>query len=73
VPSYTPILTGDSQRDYPIPGMEVDVHVAEAPRREPLRPKVIGERPGLERGKAYLLQLVNGKGEVVAKTSAIFK
>jgi hypothetical protein len=33
----------------------------------------IGERQGLERGKAYLLQLVNDKGEIVAKTSAIFK
>jgi hypothetical protein len=33
----------------------------------------ITERQGLERGKAYLLQLVNDKGEVVAKTSAVFK
>jgi hypothetical protein len=33
----------------------------------------IGERQGLERGKAYILQLVNDQGEVVAKTSAIFK
>jgi len=33
----------------------------------------INERQGLERGKAYLLQLVNDKGEIVAKTSAIFK
>jgi hypothetical protein len=34
---------------------------------------VISERQGLERGKAYLLQLVNDQGDVVAKTSAIFK
>jgi hypothetical protein len=33
----------------------------------------ISERQGLERGKAYVLQLVNDKGEIVAKTSAIFK
>ncbi|HEX4405647.1 MAG TPA: hypothetical protein VH560_12505 [Polyangia bacterium] len=33
----------------------------------------ISERQGLERGKAYVLQLVNDKGDVVAKTSAIFK
>jgi hypothetical protein len=33
----------------------------------------IGEHQGLERGKAYMLQLVNDKGEIVAKTSAIFK
>jgi hypothetical protein len=33
----------------------------------------IGESQGLSRGKAYLLQLVNDKGEIVAKTSAIFK
>jgi hypothetical protein len=31
------------------------------------------ERQGLERGKAYVLQLVNDKGEIVAKTSAILK
>ncbi|HVZ73929.1 MAG TPA: hypothetical protein VHJ20_16230 [Polyangia bacterium] len=34
---------------------------------------VVGERQGLERGKAYLVQLVNDKGELVAKTSALFK
>jgi hypothetical protein len=33
----------------------------------------IGEGRGLTRGKAYQLRLVNDKGEVVAKTSAIFK
>jgi len=33
----------------------------------------ISESQGLSRGKAYILQLVNDKGEVVAKTSAIFK
>ena len=33
----------------------------------------ISERQGLERGKAYVLQLVNDKGEIVAKTSAILK
>jgi hypothetical protein len=33
----------------------------------------IGESQGLSRGKVYLLQLVNDKGELVAKTSAIFK
>jgi hypothetical protein len=33
----------------------------------------IGESRGLERGKAYLLKLVNDKGELVAKGSAIFK
>jgi hypothetical protein len=33
----------------------------------------IGESQGLERGKAYVVQLVNDKGDVVAKTSAIFK
>ena len=33
----------------------------------------ISERQGLERGKAYVVQLVNDKGEVVAKTSAILK
>jgi hypothetical protein len=33
----------------------------------------VGESRGLTRGKAYLLKLVNDKGEVVAKTSATFK
>ncbi len=33
----------------------------------------IGETRGLTRGKAYLLKLVNDTGEVVAKTSALFK
>ncbi len=33
----------------------------------------ISERQGLERGKAYVLQLVNDKGDVVAKTSTILK
>lgn len=33
----------------------------------------ISESQGLSRGKAYVLQLVNDKGEVVAKTSAVFK
>jgi hypothetical protein len=33
----------------------------------------ISESQGLSRGKAYLLQLVNDKNEVVAKTSAVFK
>jgi hypothetical protein len=33
----------------------------------------VSERQGLERGKAYVLQLVNDKGEIVAKASAIFK
>jgi hypothetical protein len=33
----------------------------------------ISESQGLARGKAYLVQLVTEKGEVVAKTSAIFK
>ncbi|HVU50418.1 MAG TPA: hypothetical protein VHL80_07010 [Polyangia bacterium] len=33
----------------------------------------VGESRGLSRGKAYLLKLVNDKGEVVAKTSATFK
>lgn len=33
----------------------------------------INESQGLARGKAYLVQLVNDKNEVVAKTSAIFK
>ncbi|HVX93953.1 MAG TPA: hypothetical protein VHK47_03490 [Polyangia bacterium] len=33
----------------------------------------IGESRGLTRGKAYQLRVVNDKGEVVAKTSAIFK
>jgi hypothetical protein len=33
----------------------------------------ITERQGLERGKAYVLQLVNDQAEIVAKTSAIFK
>jgi hypothetical protein len=33
----------------------------------------IGESRGLERGKAYQLKLVNDKGDVVAKASAIFK
>jgi hypothetical protein len=33
----------------------------------------VGESQGLERGKAYVIQLVNDKGELVAKTSAIFK
>src|SRR4051812_27522355 len=33
----------------------------------------VSESQGLSRGKAYILQLVNDKGEVVAKASAIFK
>jgi hypothetical protein len=33
----------------------------------------VGESRGLERGKAYQLKLVNDKGDVVAKASAIFK
>jgi nucleoid-associated protein YgaU len=33
----------------------------------------ISERQGLERGKAYVLQLVNDKGDIVAKTSVILK
>jgi hypothetical protein len=33
----------------------------------------IGESQGLERGKAYVIQLVNDKGELLAKTSAILK
>jgi hypothetical protein len=33
----------------------------------------IGETQGLSRGKAYVLELVNDKGEIVAKTSAILK
>jgi hypothetical protein len=33
----------------------------------------ITESQGLSRGKAYLVQLVNDKNEVVAKTSAVFK
>jgi hypothetical protein len=33
----------------------------------------VGESRGLSRGKAYQLKLVNDKGEVLAKTSAIFK
>ncbi len=33
----------------------------------------VSERQGLERGKAYVLQLLNDKGEIVAKASAIFK
>jgi hypothetical protein len=33
----------------------------------------VSESQGLSRGKAYLLQLVNDKGEVVAKTSATFR
>jgi hypothetical protein len=33
----------------------------------------IGEGRGLTRGKAYQLRVVNDKGEVVAKTSAILK
>ena len=33
----------------------------------------IGESRGLVRGKAYLLKVVNDKGDVVAKASAIFK
>ncbi|HEY2729920.1 MAG TPA: hypothetical protein VGK52_08250 [Polyangia bacterium] len=33
----------------------------------------MSERQGLVRGKVYFLQLVNDKGEVVAKTSAVFK
>jgi len=33
----------------------------------------VGESRGLTRGKAYLLKLVNDKGEVVAKTSATLK
>jgi hypothetical protein len=33
----------------------------------------VSERQGLERGKAYVLQLVNDKGDIVAKTSVILK
>ena len=33
----------------------------------------IAESQGLERGKAYVLQIVNDKGETLAKTSAIFQ
>ena len=33
----------------------------------------IGETQGLSRGKAYVLKVVNDKGEVVAKTSALLK
>jgi hypothetical protein len=33
----------------------------------------VTESQGLSRGKAYILQLANDKGEVVAKTSATFK
>jgi hypothetical protein len=33
----------------------------------------IGETQGLSRGKAYVLKLVDDKGEVVAKTSAILR
>jgi hypothetical protein len=33
----------------------------------------VSESQGLVRGKVYLLQLVNDKGELVAKTSAVFK
>jgi hypothetical protein len=33
----------------------------------------VGESRGLSRGKAYQLKLVNDKGDVLAKTSAIFK
>jgi hypothetical protein len=33
----------------------------------------VSESQGLSRGKAYILQLVNDKGEVLAKTSATFK
>lgn len=33
----------------------------------------VNESQGLSRGKAYMVQLVNDKGEVVAKTSAVFK
>jgi hypothetical protein len=50
----------------PIPIPDVDAPVLEGDL-------TIGESQGLSRGKAYLLQLVNDKGEVVAKTSAIFK
>jgi hypothetical protein len=33
----------------------------------------VSESQGLSRGKAYLLQLANDKGEIVAKASAVFK
>jgi hypothetical protein len=33
----------------------------------------INENQGLERGKAYVIQFVNDKDEIVAKTSAVFK
>jgi hypothetical protein len=33
----------------------------------------VNESQGLSRGKAYILQLANDKGEVLAKTSATFK
>ncbi len=33
----------------------------------------VSERQGLVRGKVYFLQLVNDRGEVVAKASAVFK
>jgi hypothetical protein len=48
----------------PIPDVESSVLAGDV---------TIGESRGLSRGKAYQLKLVNDKGEVVAKTSAIFK
>jgi hypothetical protein len=50
----------------PIPIPDVDAPVLEGDL-------TITESQGLSRGKAYILQLVNDKNEVVAKTSAIFK
>src|SRR5450631_3057477 len=40
VPSCTRIRTGGDQGDYPIARGQVDVHVAEVPGREQLRPEV---------------------------------
>jgi hypothetical protein len=48
----------------PIPDVESPVLTGEL---------TIGESRGLSRGKAYLLKLVNDKGDVVAKTSATFR
>lgn len=55
-------LAGESS--IPIPDVEAPVLEGDL---------TIGESQGLSRGKAYVLQLVNDKGEIVAKTSAIFK
>jgi hypothetical protein len=53
-----------NETQIPIPDVELPVLAGDL---------TVGESRGLSRGKAYLLKLVNDKGEVIAKTSATFK